>query len=267
MSKEDINKDEEGFSHRDSFGAGDEKSKEFLGVPENYFESFNSRLFKKIEAEDELKDYPLLSSIGKTNPFAVPQDYFELREELLQYPSLMEFKAANFIVPVNYFSELPARILNRVEVEEEASIYPTLSSIGKQNAFTIPVKYFEELATRIESQTKEAKVFKLFANVKTSYKLAMAAAVTLIVSLSILFYNQDTGVQPNNECTTLACLSKKEILNSNYIQTISEENIIEMIDVKALSDSLSLKKNGKTEIIDASEVSEEIDVNTITDEL
>ena len=274
MSKEDINKDGEGFS-------GDEKNKEFLGLPENYFESFSSRLFKKIEAEDELKDYPLLSSIGKNNPFAIPSNYFELREELLEYPTLRDFKAVNFTVPANYFDEVTSRILNAVEVSEETKVYETLSSIGKVNGFATPEKYFEVpiaigIDIRFNDEVKEAKVISIFARVKTPYlsvparagKVAMAAAVALIVTLSILFYNQNSEVQTiSGDCNTLACLSKKEILNSNYMQSVSEENIIEMIDVKALSDSLSLKKNGKTQKIDADEVSEEVDVNTITDEL
>lgn len=266
MSEKDINKDGEGFS-------GDEKSKDFLGLPENYFESFSSRLFKKIEAEEELKQYPLLSSIGKNNPCAVPQAYFELREELLRYPSLATHKKVNFVTPLNYFEELPARTLNKVEVIEETNEYTTLSSIIKQNVFAIPEKYFEEFAVKIKSlTTEEAKVISILARVKTmrittGYKVVMAAAVALVISLSILLYNRDTGMQNNNDCHTLACISKKEILNSSYIQNVSEENIIEMIDIKALSDSLSLKKNGKTEKIDAGDVSEEVDVNTITEEL
>jgi hypothetical protein len=259
MSKEEINRDGEEFF-------GDEKGKDAFGMPENYFESFSSRLFKKIEADDELKDYPLLSSIGKVNPFAVPQDYFEVREELLQYPSLRDVKAVKFSVPANYFEELTARVLNKVELTEEIEMYKTLSSIEKQNAFVTPEKYFVQFSVRTEE--REAKVISIFASVKTSYKIAMAAAVALIVSLGILFYNQDVpSVQNDTDCHTLACLSKKEILNSNYIQNLSEENIIEMIDIKALSDSLSLKKNGKIQKIDADEVSEEVDVNTITDEL
>ncbi len=261
MSKEDINKDGEGFS-------GDEKNNEFLGLPENYFESFSSRLFKKIEAEDELKDYPLLSSIGKNNPFAVPSSYFELREELLVYPTLRNLRTLSFTVPANYFNEVTARILNKVEVLEETKVYETLSSIGKENVFATPDKYFERLDIRFNNEVKEAKVVSIFTGVKTTYKVAMAAAVALIVTLSILFYNQNSEVLPaNGDCNTMACLSKKEILNSNYMQSVSEENIIEMIDVKTLSDSLSLKKNGKTQKIDADEVSEEVDVNTITDEL
>jgi cell division protein FtsL len=259
MSKEDIYKDGDEFS-------GDEKGKDAFGVPENYFGSFGSRLFKKIEAEDELKDCPLLASIGKANPFAVPKDYFELREEVLQYPFLRDLKAVRFETPVGYFDEVTASVLNKIEVSEETKIYTALASIEKQNVFAVPVNYFEEFAARIENKTKEARVISIFARVKTTYKVAMAAAVALIVTLSIL-YNQTTQIQNDNECHTLACISKKEILNSNYIQSVSEENIIEMIDIKTLSDSLSLKKNGKTQKIDADEVSEEVDVNTITDEL
>ena len=215
MSKEDIYKDEDGFS-------GDEKGKDAFGVPENYFDSFSSRLFKKIEAEDELKDYPLLASVGRVNPFVVPQDYFELREELLQYPSLRDLKSVRFVTPGDYFDEVTANVLNKIEVAEETKIYKALSSIEKQNVFAVPEKYFEEFAARIENETKGAKVISIFARVRTTYKVAMAAAVALIVTLSILYNNQTTQVQNDNECHTLACISKKEILNSNYIQSVSE---------------------------------------------
>ncbi|MGZ3863219.1 MAG: hypothetical protein ACXVPN_12430 [Bacteroidia bacterium] len=262
MSKEDLNKDGQGFS-------GDEKKNDSFGLPENYFESFSSRLFKKIEAEDELKDYPLLSSVGKINPFAIPAGYFELRDELNEHPSLQNLKAVNFTVPANYFETLTASILNKIEVVEEVKAYTTLASVDKQNSYAVPEKYFEKFSPRIE--TREAKVISIFTRVKTTYKVAMAAAVALFVTLSVLYYDHkgtSTGQNIDADCHTLACLSKKEILNSNYLQTVSEENIIEMIDVKALSDSLSLKeKNGKIEKIGAEEISEEVDVNTLTEEL
>lgn len=262
MSKEDLNKDEQGFS-------GDEKKNNSFGLPENYFDSFSSRLFKKIEVEDELKDYPLLSSVGKVNPFEVPADYFELREELMEYPSLRNLKAASFTVPANYFETLPATILNKIEVAEEIMGYTILASFDKQNAFVVPEEYFAEFSPRVENES-EAKVISIFTRIKTTYKVAMAAAVALFVTLSVLYYNNNTAtaLPVDSDCHTLACVSKKEILNSNYLQTVSEENIIEMIDVKALSDSLSLKeKSGKVEKIDADELSDEVDVNTLTEEM
>ncbi|MGZ3865138.1 MAG: hypothetical protein ACXVC6_15500 [Bacteroidia bacterium] len=260
MSKEDLNRDEQGFS-------GDEKKNNSFGLPENYFDSFSSRLFSKIEAEDELKDYPLLSSVGKVNPFAIPADYFELRDELSEYPSLRNLKAVNYTVPANYFETLTTSILNRIEVAEEVKAYTTLAALDKQNPFIVPEKYFEEFSPNIKGETK---VISIFTRVKTTYKIAMAAAVALFVTLSVLYYNNTTAtaLPVDTDCHTLACISKKEILNSTYLQTVSEENIIELIDVKALNDSLSLKeKNGKVEKVDVGEVSEEVDVNTLTEEL
>jgi len=261
MSKENLNKDEQGFS-------GDENKSGSFGLPENYFDSFSARLFKKLEAEDELKDYPLLSSVGKVNPFAIPEGYFELREELTEHPSLRNIRAVNFVVPANYFETLTASILNKIEIAEEIKGYVTLASVEKQNVFAVPGKYFEQFSPPIEN--KEAKVVSIFSRVKITYKVAMAAAIALFVTLSVLYYNNNTTIAlpVDSDCHTLACVSKKEILNSNYLQTVSEENIIEMIDVKTLSDSLSLKeKSGKVEKVDADEVSEEVDVNTLTEEL
>ncbi|HXB40203.1 MAG TPA: hypothetical protein VNZ49_06645 [Bacteroidia bacterium] len=260
MSKEDINKDENGFF-------GDEKNKDAFGTPENYFESFSSKLFSKIKANEELKDYPLLAAIEKNNPFALPAGYFELREELLQYTLLRDLRQNNFTLPANYFEKLPEAVFNKIEIGKEINVYEMLASVNRENVFTLPEKYFEEFAGGIKKVVNPAKVVPLYSRILKSYKFAAAAAVLLIVTISVVLLNQTATVQPNNECTTMACLSKKEIINSNYLQNVSEENIIEMIDVKSLSDSLSLKKNGKTEKVDMDEVSENVDVNTITEEL
>lgn len=50
-----------------------------FGVPEGYFESFNSRLMARIQMEEELKAYPNLSALEKKNCFEVPENYFETR--------------------------------------------------------------------------------------------------------------------------------------------------------------------------------------------
>ncbi len=260
MSKEDINKDGEGFF-------GDEKSKDAFGTPENYFESFSARLFSKIKAEDELKDYPLLSAVGKTNPFAVPADYFELREELVEYTMLRDLRQNNFVLPHGYFENLPSAVVSRIELVEETKVYAALTAIGKENAFVVPEKYFEEFAGEIKELVSPAKVISLYDRVLKNYKFAAAAAVMLLVTLSIVLLNQTTTIVPNTDCGTVACLSKKEIINSGIIQNMSEENIIEMIDINALSDSLSLKKNGKSQNVSVDEVSDNIDVTTLTEEL
>ena len=260
MSKEDKNKDEQGFS-------GDENNEGFLGTPENYFESFGARLFGKIKADEELKEYPLLHALQKTNPFAVPEGYFETREELLQYPLLFELKKNNFSVPAFYFESLPAVVANKIELFEETKAYETLASLDKANGFVVPENYFEEFAAEVKQLVNPTKVVPLYSRVLKQYKFAVAAAVLLLVTLTIVLLNNNTKVAPDTDCGTLACLSKKEIINSGIMQNISEETIIEMVDIKALSDSLSLKKNGKTDNVSLEEVSDNVDVNTLTEEL
>ncbi len=86
--------------------------------------------------------------------------------------------------------------------------------------------------------------------------------------MSVLFYTQqDNTVLKTNDCNTFACLDKKDILNSGYVLHASESTIIDLIDEDALSDSLSLKKNGKTQKINVNDVSDNVDINTLTDNL
>ena len=259
MSNEDINKDATNFS-------GEEGN---FGMPENYFDSFSARLFKKIAAEDELQKYPLLTSAQRSNPFTVPAGYFESKEELLQYPLLIENKAISFAVPNIYFTTLAERICHTVSVVEEKETYPLLYSYNNQTVFRTPDNYFEEFALPVLREPvpkKESVIIPLFKRIKLSYKIA--AAITLLIGLGILFYLQPAKpLVQNNDCNTFACLDKNDILNSGYILHVSDDNIIDLMDEKSLSDSLSLKKDGKTQKVDMSDVSDNVDLNTLTDNL
>ena len=250
MSKEDINNDNLNFSNK-----GDNFS-----LPENYFDSFSSRLFKKIAEDEELKDYPVLTSLQKTNPFNTPVGYFELNEDLLQYPLLTENKTHGFTTPDFYFDTLSKKITHVISVEEEKKAYPLLYSYKQESIFETPQNYFEEFT--VETKTKVVPLYQRF---KILHKIA--AAVTLLISLGILFYTQQTKPIINNDCNTFACLDKKDILNSGYVLHASDDNIIDLIDEKQLSDSLFLKKDGKTQKVDMTDVSDNVDINTLTDNL
>ena len=252
INEEDINKDDLNFSDK---GDG-------FSLPENYFDSFSSRLFKKITENDELKDYPLLVSLQKQNPFTIPVDYFELKEDLLQYPLLAGNKVPNFIVPHLYFDTLPTRISDAISIEEEKETYPLLYSHRNETIFATSENYFENFEVTIE---KTSKVVPLYKRINLSYRVA--AAFALIVGLSILFYKQQTKPIYSNDCNTFACLDKKDILNSGYVLHASDDNIIDLIDEKQLSDSLLLKKDGKTQKVDMTDVSDNVDINTLTDNL
>ena len=278
MHEEDKNKDTNN-------SRGEEKH---FDLPKNYFDSFGEKLFKKITNENELKEYPLLASLQKKNPFsvpsgyfeskeelfeypllaslkknnsfAIPSDYFDTKEELLQYPLLAEYKVKSFAVPDTYFTTL----MDAVYVEQEKGIYPLLYSHNKQYLFNTPANYFENFLVDTQPKTKVIPLYKGIS--KLSYRVA--AAVTLLISLSILFYmQQEKPIVRTNDCNTFACLDKKDILNSGYVLHASDDNIIDLIDEKSLSDSLLLKTKGKTEKVDMNDVSDNVDINTLTDNL
>jgi hypothetical protein len=282
MNEENINKDTN----------NSEGESTHFSLPENYFDSFSVRLFKKIADEDELKEYPLLTSLSKTNPFTVPANYFESKEELFEYPLLVSLKknnpfavpanyfenkeeilqhpllAANkadsFTVPDTYFTSLTERITHAVSLEQEKERYPLLYSYKKEEVFATPANYFESFSVPTETEATVVPLYKRIS--KLSYRVA--AAVTLLIGLSVLLYTQQNKVvEKTNDCNTFACLDKKDILNSGYVLHASDDNIIDLIDENSLSDSLSLNKDGKTQKINVNDVSDNVDINTLTDNL
>ena len=247
MNLEDLNNDNLNFSDKE----------DGFSLPENYFDSFSSKLFKKIADDEELKDYPLLTYLYKTNPFITPVGYFEQAEDILQYPLLIENRTQPFITSTGYFDALSNNIINRISVEEEKITYPLLHSLKQKNTFAVPQQYFETFI--VETDTK---ITPLYQRIKLSYKIA--AAITLVIGLSVLFYTQKTKPVIINDCNTFACLDKKDILSSGYVLHVNDDNIIDLIDEKQLSDSLFLQKDGKTQKVEMNDVSDNVDINTLT---
>jgi hypothetical protein len=253
-----MSKDEENNMYQEY---PDQEHRNSMGLPPDYFTSFSSRLFKKMEAEAELKNYPLLSSLARKNVFAVPSHYFEIREEQWGYPVLSYYKALCFHVPANYFEDSISAIQNKMDIAEEIGGYDLIAGLKRRDVFITPDSYFEKFSIiRPDSE----RVARLFPQIGTGYRIAIAASVALIIVAGAWVF---WPANIKNDCTTLACLSQKEIISSVYVQSVSEENIIEMIDERALEDSLSLKKKGSIQRIKAEEVSEEIDLYTLTEEL
>lgn len=73
-------------------------------IPKGYFESLPGRLFSKIEIIEELKEFPLLSSMEKKSPFIVPENYFETRDFVKAAISTDQKKEA-IIVKLSAFAQ------------------------------------------------------------------------------------------------------------------------------------------------------------------
>lgn len=104
---------------------------------------------RDIENKEWLNDYDQLKQVSKTNPFTVPDGYFdELSDRIKSVIKLDEMKNTispnGFSVPENYFESLAANIQSRIAVEEMLDTQHT--------GLTVPENYFDELSSNIMSR-------------------------------------------------------------------------------------------------------------------
>jgi hypothetical protein len=275
MSKNEENssKGPDGFS----------KENNSFALPEGYFGSFGKKMMYRIELAEELKEFPLLSSLEKKLPFVTPENYFAVKEvkaELALYPKLSAVKDAHgFETPELYFEILEKTIKAKIEVAEELKAYPVLYSISRENNFVTPQEYFEEVSHEVKEKifgTKEeygvVKVLLPKAiGIVFSKRTAYAIAAMLVISLGIYFYN--SGEESNN-CNGIACLDKSEIMKSKeFINNLDEDALMQMVNTEELSKSLqeNLKEDQNIKEEDKKEkedyILENVDVNDIVDEI
>ena len=101
------------------------------------------------ENREWLDDYMSLKQVNSTNPFTVPEGYFnELEQKVTSYIKLDELKNPDanqgFAVPPNYFTELSEHIQSRIAVE--------VALIKAPHGFIVPEGYFTGLEQQIESR-------------------------------------------------------------------------------------------------------------------
>ncbi len=266
--------------------AGRQGGENPFSLPENYFSSFSQKMMLKIELADELKEFKLLSAIDKKSPFVTPDHYFaqsslstEVKIELTPYEKLVELKKINsFITPESYFETSASQIENRIEWAEELNLYPALNTIERSNGFAVPQGYFETFShtvrEKIFAEKNKTGIFDNVIHIVFSKRTAYALAAMLVLSLGLYIYNAKEVVV-SNDCNTLACLDRKDILKDNQLLPMDDESLMEMVNVENLSKNLneSLDKDAKgkdTETSSAEKedyVIENVDVNDIVDEI
>jgi len=167
-----------------------------------------------------LNDYLSLKQVISTNPFTVPDGYFEESEQqIVSFIKLDALKtddaAQGFTVPENYFEELSGNITARINIEEALDKQTTghtvpegyFEGLGKQiqsriiveevlsestEIFTVPQDYFGRLTENILNKTANSQqavkpkgvIRQLFSS--AAFKYSTAACLTLAVGATIL---------------------------------------------------------------------------------
>lgn len=215
-------------------------------LPEDYFKRSKAGILNKIEWTQEHEAYPLLSALNKEHGFVVPDNYFNAsatKLELMDTPLLANtFKQNSFDVPAEYFAQNKLHIISSLEVKDELSAYPKLNTIEKVNPFITSENYFEtSKQTTIGKNTNEggAKIISMYRK-----PLWFAAAAVLTITIGLWLYDSFVKEQMMiDDCTTLACLEKKEVIKYKLDNFDTEEIMDAAVDLDKLEKSLNKKES------------------------
>lgn len=157
---------------------------------------------------DELKN--------QENPFKVPEDYFETNA-LKLWEKIMSRTENPFDLPDDYFET------NALKLPEKL-----LSSSAKQG-FTVPEKYFDSQAQLLYQSLHSLKTKSKGSKKVIPFIRYLTAAASLIAVVTGIYVYQRAyqKIPLSNECKTIACLSKQDILSKNILlgEDILEESI------------------------------------------
>jgi len=184
---------------------------------------------ENLENNDWKNEAPTLAAMGKRNPFAVPDGYFEsVEEQVLSAVFLDSLKQKtnhnSFEVPQNYFEDLTEQIEMRI----------SLSEMPKAQSFAVPENYFDTLQSRInnkiaaETPKKEAKIVPLWR--RNMVKYASAACFVLMASFGAYFYQ-------NNPSVPVAKTATADLASDQLLYDIDENTIIEHLEAQNTNSS------------------------------
>ncbi len=219
-----------------------------FGMPEGYFKKSANSILQKIEWIEEHKLYPNLSALKKESGFVVPANYFNATEnklELLEFPILSSIAKSNtFKTPAHYFENSDFSYL--LNEENELGSFEKLRSLEKKNNFKVNENYFTNTEAKITaallSEKKETRVIKLF-----SSKIWYAAAAVLTITLGLWIYNQYYKVEELQDCGTLACVDKLDLVKTKNLEALDNDELYELVDTKKLEEKLEAKPEKKAE--------------------
>ncbi len=233
-----------------------------FGTPKGYFKKSANSIMQKIEWIEEHKAYPNLSTLKKESGFVVPANYFNETEnklELIEFPTLISIDKTNtFKTPAHYFEKSDFSYL--LNEENELGSFEKLRSLEKKNNFKVEENYFanteEKITAALLNEKKEVKVIKLF-----SSKIWYAAAAVLTITLGLWIYNQYYKVEQLQDCGTLACVDKFDLVKTKNLEALDNDELYELVDTKKLEEKLEAKPEKKSETT-TEEKSEKKDLDT-----
>ena len=111
-------------------------------------------------------------------------------------------KSDSFQVPDGYFSELPDKVMARIEAEEKVA--QVMEKYRERNSFSVPDGYFaalpDQVMARIGAADKRRGLFRR----RLITAISVAASLVLVVGIGLWWYNfQNNGTATENMTATV----------------------------------------------------------------
>lgn len=242
-----------------------------FSLPGDYFQKSAQAIVNKIEWTDEHKTYPRLAYLKGGSGFIVPDHYFQANEtklELLLYPNLFSInRQTGFVQPESYLEQSELRELGNVLIanDDELDNFVNLNALTKQNNFKVDEDYFAVNQARLQAllqEEKTARVFNLF-----GFKLSYAVAALLVVALGFWTYSYYFKTVEAQDCGTMACIDKTDLVNSRNLETMDDDELFELVDPKTLEQQINANKTIKKQAVKTDSSLKDMATEDLLDEL
>lgn len=236
---------------------------ENFGLPNDYFIQSASNIANKIVWLQEHDAYTQLLKHKSVKGFIVPENYFTTNGnnlELIDYPKLKQFRGKNdFLLPNNYFENNSKKLYTQLAsyLVKDVEDFSILNSLPKENGFTTSENYFKENSQKLYEVLKSkqnAKLIFLFKN-----KLSLAVAASLLLAIGVWLFNFYFKTVDVKDCGSIACIDQNEILNSNQIDAMNDEELFEIVNTEKLEQRIKNSKTQTDDSLDSTKLSDDFD--------
>lgn len=197
-------------------------------MPNGYFTGSERRLRNRFECAAELRSFPALDTLKGVNPFVVPRQFFEESAAIISRTS-RRHQDTGFSEPPAYF------LLQGIKLSERLTDYSY--SEESEFGFSVPERYFENNGEEIRR-----KISTTGRIIRPSFTRAvsLATAAMLLIVAGIWLY-RSVSAPVEEECVTVACLDRKDVLRSGALDNLNEEDLMLIIDGDDLEEELMLE--------------------------
>lgn len=218
-----------------------------LGLSENDVKSFSDNDFNKVNSGQELNEFEILKNIPKK-------------------------KFSQEVEPITEFwNKSVLDIQKKIEVHDEVKLYSHLSHVPVTKVFFTPENYFDNLSYQIKNRltsdenivSEKLNIFSLISGNALKYGFSV---LLMIVFIGIYILNQNNGMS-QNDCQSLSCIEKNEIVNATIIQNFSNEQLYELLDEQNVEAEFKYLSIINTSLVSENENIDNLSTNFLMEEL